>query len=218
MIALLAAIALQAADVAVAEESPQLAMSASWPADAAAIAPLDAALRADLRRRGRDATAFARRIEGQVRRERFPFVQHALVIQWRIEGSTPQLISLSALVSATQGGGHSSDTYDALLWDRLADRPVAIGTMLDMPALEPRFCAAHASAGRPNEEGCPTLAGRTIAPADSDGNGRFDAWRVLVAVNYFEAEGYSVDIPIEPDDIARLPAGDRPAFEVPGER
>ena len=219
MIALaLLALAAQPADVTVEEETPQLALTASWPADAAAIAPLDAALRADLRSRSREAIAEARAAASQARRERFPFVQHNLRIEWRIEGSTPQLISLSALTSATQGGGHSSDGYEALLWDRLTNRPVALTALLDMPALVPRFCAVHATVDRPSPEPCPTLGGRAIAPADTDGNGRFETLRVLIPVNYFEADGYPVDIPLAWEDFIRLPVSYQPAFEVSGER
>ena len=227
MIAVLLAVAVQAADVTVEQESPQLAVTASWPARAAAVPALDRALRADLRARSREAMAAARGAESQARRERFPFVRHALRIEWRIEGSTAQLISLSALTSASQGGGHSRDDHDTLLWDRLADRPVA--PLIERAALVTRFCAAYPAAldahlgdaalpaGDPRRT-CPTLGGRPIAPADRDGNGRFDAWRVLMAVNYFEAEGYPVDVAVEPGDIARLPDGYRPAFEVTGER
>lgn len=214
MIAMLLAAAALGQDVTVERDHAELALGASWPAAADAIAPLRAALRDDMESRGRPALAAARRQQAQARRERFPFVRHALRIDWRIEGDTAQLVSLSALTSAAQGGGHSSDDYDALLWDRQRHRPVAFNAMLDMPALAPRFCAAHATLDRPEEETCPTLGGRRVVPADTDGNGRFDTLRVYVAVNYFEAEGYPVDIRVEPADIARLPDGYRPAFEA----
>jgi hypothetical protein len=224
MIALtLFALAVQAADVTLAEENPQLVLSVSWPAAADAIAPLSAHLRRDARARGRRATAVGRQAEAQARRGRYPFAQHSLTITWQVEGSTPQLFSLSAVTSAYTGGGHGSDDFDALLWDRSTDRPVDPYRLF--PSLGTRFCAAypealaaHGGAPSANQEQCPGLERRPLSPADRDGNGRFETLRAFVATGYFDAEGFSVDIPVEPTDIAGLSDHYRPAFEVLGER
>lgn len=226
MIALVLALAAtQAADVTLSEESAVLALQASWPARAAAETPLDAALRRDMQRRGAAATAVARRAEGAARRGGYPFAQHSLTLTWRTEGSTPQLFSLSAVASAYTGGGHGSDGFEALLWDRLRNRAIDPYRLFDGASLGRRFCAgypdaraAHGGAPSASAEDCPGMQRRPLAPADTDGNGRFDVLRAFVATGYFDAEGFWVDIPVEPEDIDRLPDGYRPAFEVAGER
>lgn len=230
MILLLAA-ALIAQDpegfVEIAEDRPQLMSRASWPNRLEAVAPLAAHLRRDIGARRAEAMRAARRAETDARRRRYPFVPHVLSLDWQIQGSTPQLISLSADTGLTQGGGHSTDDHDVLLWDQLRNRPVAVAQLLDMSALAGRFCAAYPealTAHNPPPEGdarwtCPRLDALPIAPADTDGNGRFETLRILIGpASYFEAHCFSVDVPIEPSDIARLPDDYRPAFEVPGER
>lgn len=213
--------------VELAEDRPQLQSRASWPNRIDGIAPLAAHLRADMAARRAAAMRLARRSEADARRRDYPFVAHVLSIDWRVQGMTPQLISLSADTSVTQGGGHSTDDHDVLLWDQARRRPVAIGPMLDWPGLLARFCAAYPEAltdHNPSPEGdarwtCPRAESLPLAPADIDGNGRFDTFRFLIGpASYFEAHGFTVDVAVETGDLARLPNDYRPAFEVPGER
>ena len=212
-----------------AEESPLLELNVSWPARADAISPLRAALIRDKDRRKRQWSNAARAFRRQAHAESFPFSRHVFSVEWQVEGITPQLVSLSAITNAYTGGGHGRQGYDILLWDQLRNRTVALAPLLEFEALAPRFCAIYPNALRnhlgegtmPEDDerwNCPTVTGRPVAQADTDGNGRFDTLRFFMAVNYFDAEGYSVDVPVVAADIARLPDGYRPAFEIPGER
>ena len=99
--------------------------------------------------------------------------------------------------------------------------------MIDRASVGVRFCAAYPDAltgHYPSPEGdprgaCPRVQTLSLAPADTDGNGRFDTLRFLIGpASYFEANGFTVDVAIEPSDLVRLPDGYRPAFEVAGER
>ncbi len=228
---LLAAAMLLAQDpegfVEIADDRPQLQSRASWPNRIDAIAPLAAHLRDDFAGRRAGAMRPAWRSEAHARSRNYPFVAHVLSIDWQVQGMTPQLVSLSADTSVTQGGGHSTDRHDVLLWDQARRRRVAIGPMLDWSGVRARFCAAYPDAltdHNPPPEGdarwtCPSTETLSLAPADTDGNGRFDTFRFLIApASYFEANGFTVDVPVEAADLARLPDDYRPAFEVAGER
>ena len=209
------------------EDGPQLQWRAGWPNRIEAVAPLAAHLRQDLQTRRAALLPAARRQQADARRRRYPFVPHILSIDWQVQGLTPQLVSLSADTSVTQGGGHSTDDHDVLLWDQARNRAVSIGMLFDWPAVGERFCAAYPDAlitHNPPPEGdarwtCPAVQAVPLAPADTDGNGRFDTLRFFLApASYFEANGFTVDVRVEPADVARLPDGYRPAFEVAGER
>lgn len=226
-----AALALIAQDpegfVELAENGPQLHSRAAWPNRIEAIAPLAAHLRRDLQTRRAALLPAARRQQADARRRRYPFVPHVLSIDWQVQGLTPQLVSLSADTGVTQGGGHSTDDHDVLLWDQARNRAVAIDEMIDRASVGVRFCAAYPDAltgHYPPPEGdprwtCPRVQALSLAPADTDGNGRFDTLRFLIGpASYFEANGFTVDVAIEPSDLVRLPDGYRPAFEVAGER
>lgn len=201
----------------------------SWPPAIISMPLLRAELGREMERQRIRGTRFARGARAQARREDFPFSPHTLSVIWRLEGRTPQLVSLSAETGAWRGGGHSEDGYDSMLWDATRNRRIDAHALFRSTAITRRFCAAypnalnnHLGTGALAQDdprwNCPALGRRPLAPADTDGNGRFDTLRVFMAVNYFEAEGYSVDVPIEPSDIARIPAELRPAFEVAGER
>ncbi len=222
LLALLAA-APPPADFERLEENGMLAFRYAWPAAVEAEPALKAAMRTRMASERARAAAFASQMRGIARRGRFPFNRHALDTSWRVEGRTARLISLSAEIAAYTGGGHGDDRFAVLLWDLAGARPAHLSAFSDpaaLRALAPRFCAAYAAAaqGESGRRACPALADRPAAPADSDGNGRFDTLRIFVATGYFDAGGLIVDVPFEPDDLARLSDGYRPAFEVPGER
>jgi hypothetical protein len=57
-----------------------------------------------------------------------------------------------------------------------------------------------------------------IAPADDDGNGRFEMLLPPAVAGPCVEGDYVVDIPFAPEDLTRVPDGYRPAFEAAGER
>lgn len=231
----LAAAAAQPTDFVREEESALLHFRYSWPA----AVEREPALRALLRRRMEEshrravATALASRRDR--RRMGFEYHSHDYAQAWEAAGSTPLLLSLVSGSFDLSTGPHGFIGEDAILWDRAARRPVEARALFagGLAGMRARFCAALDRQRAERREGdaiadpedpsnrCPQLADHVLAPADQDGNGRFDTLRVLIppeaAGPYVEAE-YLIDIPLEPEDLAGLPERYRPDFEVPGDR
>lgn len=226
---LIAALLLQAAapaDFVQEEESEHLHFHYGWPAAAEAVPALRSELRARLaaaQARAAEMAAEGRNMATSESREMPP---HAHEQDWRLAGSTPQLMSLSAGIATYTGGAHGNLAYEALLWDRLNDRPVDAAALLGtgLGPMTARYCAAL-DAQREEKRGepvrrdpedphnaCPPLGERVLAPADSDGNGRFDRLDVLIppyaAGPYVEGD-YVVEIPFDPGDLRSRPATGR---------
>jgi hypothetical protein len=77
----------------------------------------------------------------------FPFNPYALDVTWETVADLPDWLSLSSQVYSFTGGAHGNHGFDALLWDKRADRPLEpIGLFTSTAALEaavkPAFCAA----------------------------------------------------------------------------
>jgi hypothetical protein len=214
-----------------AREDALLDFGYSWPA----VVEEEPALRDRFAREMQTAEAQARRDaqEDQAARQGSgaPFHNHSYSRIWENAGTTPQLLSLTARTETFTGGAHGNLGLAALLWDRAADREVDAEGLLGTAALQgltPRYCARLNAMraerrGEPVRPGgglftdCPPLAGHPLAPADRDGNGRFDTLRILIAP--YEAgpwaEGtYIVELPLEPGDLAALPETYRAAFET----
>lgn len=235
LLALLLVQAAQPGAFAQDEESEHLHFHYGWPAAAEAVPALRAELRA--RMAAARARALAMAAEGRARAagEGWEMPAHAHEQDWSLDGSTAQLTSLSAGIATYAGGAHGNLAYEALLWDRAEDRPVGTAAMLGagLAAMTERYCRGldrqrEEKRGEPvrrdpddPHSSCPALAERVLAPADSDGNGRFDRLNVLIppyaAGPYVEGD-YVVEIPFEPGDLAAIPDGYRPAFEVAGQR
>lgn len=227
--------ALAALLIAVAQPAaePPLTFEYGWPAAAAE----DPRLRAALERDRAEARAEAERYVEEDRRSRPPeagFNPHYFHQEWEVAGSTPQLLSLQATVETYTGGAHGNLHFEALLWDRLNGRSVAATDLLGgMLRFLPRFCDALDAEraerrGAPVQRGtddpfaeCPLIDEQVMVPVDTDGNGRFETLRFLLppyaAGPYVEGD-YIVELAFAPGDLAGIPDGLKPAFEVPGER
>lgn len=235
MFALLAfaATAAQSADFLREERTELLEFTYGWPAQVDALPRLRALLRQDMERAHGEAVATAR--ETRAARGGNYNIQFFSKV-WERAGSTPQLLSLTATTGSYTGGAHPNTTYGALLWDADGDRATEITVLLGAAALERlgrRYChLLDEERGRrreapvvadPNDQFsiCPPIAEQVLAPADKDGNGRFDTLEALlapyVAGPYVEGD-YLIEVPFEPEDLAGLPDAYRAAFETPGER
>jgi len=236
LLALLAAA--QPAGFAVEERSELLEFSYAWPAEAEAIALLRAHLAGEMARARAGAARYARTDRSESAAEGRPFEAHHYGAGWGVVGNGPVLLSIAAEISSFTGGVHGNRDFAAILWDRAAGRRLDTARLLGPGALEslrPRFCAAL-DAMRADRRGseplealadddpftaCPALARHAMAPADRDGNGRFETLRVMLppyaAGAYAEGE-YVIDLAFESEDLAAIPDGLRSAFELPGER
>lgn len=216
------------ANVAVSEETDELAFDYAWPA----AAERDPALAAELRRRLAAARREALRYVREDRRERpaeAPFNPHSYSAHWTVDGTAGPLTSLSASVETYTGGAHGNLQYETLLWDSATRRAADVHAVLGpaLTGLTPRYCAAL-DAQRAEKRGepvdhdemfgdCPAIAEQPVTPADADGNGRFDRVSVLLppyaAGPYVEGD-YVVEIPLEAGDVDAIPAAWRASFEV----
>lgn len=235
MISLLALLAAAQAPAAVEhrEENALIAFSYSWSARLEARASgggLRAAMLARMARARDAATREARRDRQAALESGRPFIRYALAYEWVQEGASVQLDSLSVAVTSYAGGGHAEDSDAVLLWDSTARRTVELGAILGPAAMEGlarRACAAqvahlrgqHVLPPEDNEDSqCDRLGGRAFAPADTNGDGRFETIRVLAWSSRYDIGRYAVELPIEDEDLAEAPAGLRPAFQIWGER
>lgn len=197
------------------EESELLEFIYGWPAEAAGVPKLRARFEADLARQRADSLAFARE-DMAGRGAGAPFHGHYFSKEWQTLGDGGRLLSLAATIATFTGGAHPNSTWEAILWDRAADKEIDVADIFTdgaaaFAAMTPAWCAeldrqrAEKRGEAPPLEGpdwmvaCRPLAESTVAPVDSDGDGRFDLMRVLVAPYeagpYAEGE-YVVDIPL----------------------
>ena len=198
----------------------------------AAEAQLSAALAREMEAAETEARATAAEDRDRLGRGGYPYRRHSYDTVWSLLGSTPLLISLSATEHRYRGGAHGSLELAALLWDRAGGRKVDAAAALGEPALArltPRYCDAL-NAERSERRGepvtpdpsdlfaaCPPLTELPLAPADEDGDGRFDTLHVLIAP-YIAGpwvEGpYVIEVRLETEDLADVAAAWRPAFEA----
>lgn len=215
------------------EENELLQFSYSWSAGLetrAAARGLRAAMLAHMARRRAGMIRDAGRDRRYARAQGIPFNRHLLAYEWVQEGAGVQLDSLSMAVTIYTGGGHAEESDEVLLWDSTARRTIALAAILGpaaMASLARRACAAQVAQLRerhvlPPEDdeasACDRLGGRAFAPSDTNGDGRFETIRVLAWSSRYDIGRYAVELPIEAEDLARVPDGLRPAFEIWGER
>ena len=225
-----AAAALQPADFLREEDNDLLDFAYGWPAEVERQPRLRALLTQDMERAHREAVDIANETRS-ARGGNYHTQFYSKV--WQRAGSTPQLLSLYAATGMDTGGAHPNTTYGAMLWDAQADRATEV-TILLGPAIEamaPRYCATlDADRAQRRQEPvvadpddpftiCPPLSEQVIAPADRDGNGRFDTLQVLlapyIAGPYVEGD-YEVELRFQAGELTAVPANYRPSFEVPG--
>jgi hypothetical protein len=199
------------------EKSDLLEFSYSWPAEAAAIAPLNARFEAQAAEAQPEALATAKE-DRDGRGPDFTFHGHFFHAEWEATGDAPALLSLAGQIATFTGGAHGNSVYDALLWDRAAGRSIAAADLFErseaaFAAISPIYCAAlDQQRSEKREEPlplsgdgwmveCPPLAEQVIAPVDANKDGRFELLRVLIApygAGPYAEGTYEVDVPVTP--------------------
>ncbi len=198
------------------EKSDLIDFTYAWPAEASAVPLIVQRFRDEARTAQAEAIATAREDKAARGPEAPTFNGHHFSKDWETTGQSPRLLSLAALFSTFTGGAHPNSGFDTLIWDRATDRPLAfIDLFADQAVafrlLEPAYCA-ELDKQRAEKRGetlplkkdpddwmtaCPKLAGTPVALLDDDGDGRFEAIRVLLgpyeAGPYAEG-AYEIDI------------------------
>ena len=231
LLAVLLIAAAQPADFQLSEDDGALAFSYGWPA----VVTDDPMLEREMRSRLDAAQAQAESYLADDRGSRpadAPVNPHHYAAQWRVDGGTAALLSLSATIETYTGGAHGNLHYTALLWDRAAHAPVEAAGLLGagLARIAPRYCAAL-DAERTEKRGgptdpddmfgnCPQIDAQVLTPADKDGDGRFDTLAILLppyaAGPYVEGD-YVIEIGFEAADLIAIPAPYRAGFESAGD-
>jgi hypothetical protein len=203
----------------------------AYPAAAGAIPALKALLDADLDKQKAALAAGAREQKAESTKEGFPYRPLGNWVAWKVVTDLPGWLSLSADVSDYQGGAHPNHGFDALLWDKQANRrraPIDLFTSKAAlsGAIRKDFCAAldkqrAAKRGEPIDPKSTNEFDQCIDPAEStvilgSSNHRtFDRVGVLVAPYeagpYAEGD-YEVTLPVTPAVLAAVRPEYRAAF------
>ena len=216
--------------VEIKESSKALEFDYSWPAEAAAIRPLNQRFRTDaqaaLRRAQKDAAEDMKLAASQKRE----FHQHFFSRSWATAGQSPRLLSLQSETDTFTGGAHPNSTNQALLWERRLGREFPLGSLFLRPrALETltrtTYCKRLDAERRKRRQGerlggqfddCPKYPELAIVPMDGDKDRRFDRIRFVaspyVAGPYAEGE-YEIDLPVTRQLMAAMKPAYRASFE-----
>lgn len=203
----------------------------SYPAAAAAIPALKAALDKALEDERSGLAANAKDMSAEAKKEGFPFNPLGSWTAWSVVASLPDWLSLSAEVSSYEGGAHPNHGYDALLWDRKAGkRRAALDLFTSKAALSGAirqdFCRLL-DRERAKKRGAPVKRGSDepfsdcIDPVESTvilgsaGGKAFDRIGVLIgpyeAGPYVEG-GYEVTLPVTAAVLAAVKPEYRGSF------
>ena len=213
--------------VEIKETTKALEFDYSWPAEAAAIRPLNQRFRSDaqaaLRSAQKDAVEDMKLAASQKR----DYHQHFFSRSWAAVGQSPHLLSLESVTGTFTGGAHPNSNNGALLWDRRLNREVTLASLFLRPrAFETLtrtiYCKRLDTERRKRRQGetlggmfddCPKYSELAIAPFDGDKDRRFDRIRFVaspyVAGPYVEG-AYEIDVPV----TRQLMAAIKPAYRI----
>ena len=206
---------------AIEEKNELLEFSYSWPAEAAALPSLARRLEADLAKQRSEASVAAKEDQAALQGDG-NFNPHFFSKNWKSYGNGRRLLSLGASVETFSGGAHGNQTFDALLWDRTANAPVAAASLFSDPnrafELMSRVYCQRLDRERGERRGeepplsgegfsvdCPPLAEQVIVPVDRDDR-VFESLLVLIppyAAGPYAEGNYEIEIELT-DEMRRL--------------
>lgn len=218
---------------AVAEANDVWDFKYAYPAQAGRIPSLRAMLDA------RQAQALAelkdQAIEGRAFADEqgFPFNPYALDVTWETVADLPDWLSLSSQIYSFTGGAHGNTGFDALLWDKRANKPLEPASLFASPealqaAVSSAFCTAlnkqrEERRGEPVDpnaddwmNACPKVADTTLILGSSNSR-TFDRIGFLIdpytAGPYAEGT-YEVTLPVTAAVRAAVKPQHAPSFTV----
>lgn len=134
-------------DRRVKESNDRYEFEFNYPAAADAIPLLKAKLDADLAEQRARLVTESREAADDAKSNGYPFNPHSFSVDWKVVTDLPGWLSLSTTVSTYEGGAHPNYVFDALLWDKTANRQAeAVDLFTSKAALSkaigPAFCDA----------------------------------------------------------------------------
>lgn len=192
----------------------------AWSAEASAVPQLVRRLQSDLETLFSAATARAQSDRAAARLANRPFNGHRFNRRWTTAGQSSRLLSLQGETVILAGSTDASRGIAGLLWDRLARREVKAVQLFAGNGLATRlhapYCASlQRSPG--SAPACPSLETFVVIPTDSDGDRRFDRFRLAMTQSAFGASGdgrHEQLVPVTSDMRAALRAPYRSSFAV----
>jgi hypothetical protein len=184
------------------------AFSSIWPAEAAAIAGLDALLRRDAATNQRWIAAETRRYRADRGDSEGEPMRLYYESGWTLEALTPALAAVSSTHAYYTGGAHGGMRHEVILFDRARGRAITLPDLFadrraGMAAVQEIFCPALTTEVSERRDGnvegfaCPDAASVPISLVGSDRG--ITAMRALIApyVVGSWAEGpYEVEFPV----------------------
>lgn len=104
------------------EENDRYDFEYAYPAAAGAIPALKAKLDADLAAQRAELVAEAKEGADDAKQGDYPYHPHSRMMDWKVVTDLPNWLSMSTIVSTFEGGAHPNYVYDAMLWDKTANR------------------------------------------------------------------------------------------------
>jgi len=225
-----------ATPVSLATKDDVLDFDYQWPAEAAAIPPLDQWLRAHAEGQRKKAAAMAARDSAEAKKETYPFHTHSFSQHWSVVADTPVLLVLEAEGYTFTGGAHGMPFIATLIWDKAAGKRLATADLIDRAALaraaRTPFCAAldqqraekrgepvdpKAESVIPEFVQCVDMAEQEIIPI-SEGGKTLDIIRTVIlpyeAGPYAEGS-YTIELPVNDRLLAAVKPAWRKAFGPP---
>ncbi|WP_408588132.1 DUF4163 domain-containing protein [Novosphingobium sp.] len=219
------------AAVKVNEKNDLYEFSYAYPAQAAAIPALKARLDADMAQQKADIAQEAREGKKDAKENDYPFNPYFHSTEWKVVTDLPGWLSLSTLVGFYTGGAHPNYAFDALVWDKAANKrvePLALFTSKAAlaQAITRPFCAALAKErlkkrgevwqgdGISDFEQCIDPLAQVVI-LGSAGRQGFDRIGFLIApynAGPYAEGSYEVTLPVTPAVLAAVKPQYRAAF------
>lgn len=222
-------------DATVRDKAGKIEFSYEWPQAAASIAELDSWLRGNGERLRAKTMGEGRAEEAEAKKSGYELSGYSYDETWGVAGDIPALLVLQSEGYVFTGGAHGMPIVTTLLWDKAAKKRLAVGALLDEPALiaaiKGRFCKAL-DAEREKRRGAPVDASdpdelddfvkcvdpakQTILPVSLKGKA-LDTIRIVImpyeAGPY--AEGiYRIDLPVDAAVLATVKPAWRGSFSA----
>lgn len=220
----------KAVPVAFERETESFAFSYDYPAEAAALSGLARVLEADREKALAELQTQSAEAKKDAAENDYPFNPHMLGISWKVTGESAELLAMVGEISSFSGGAHGNTGYEALIWDKAANRRIALDAVFtDMAsALEPirqPYCDALNAdrrerrgeyAGEPDDmfNTCPPFSELVLVPY-AGGDGGFNRMMIIAApyVAGPYAEGaYDISVALPGPLLERIKPEYRKAF------
>lgn len=170
-------------------ETESFSFTYEYPPEAANLPALVSVLDAERARSLAELETQAAEAQQDAKANDYPFNPHMLGVSWKVTGDNPTLLAMVAEISSFAGGAHGNTGYEALIWDKAANRRIALDAVFAdlQAAIEPMrlpYCDAL-NAERQEKRGeyigesddmfntCPPFSDLVLVPY-AGGDGGFD--------------------------------------------